>query len=162
MDERDLAPAPPEPEQSAPESEAEPAAPVLPPAGIKRPIGAVPEPEPEPAPPAPAPSVPAVEESLTPVLARLEQAAVQIADLRAERDDLRLELRDQVASLQRSLEQSMEELDAARARVAELEAGRFERSVKDANTNARAALTPLFRATAPVRGRGDESTREDA
>lgn len=104
--------------------------------GSLRPVGAV-------------PSDPDAAEGLGPVLARLEQAAVQIADLRAERDDLRLELREQVASLQRSLEQSIEELDAARARVAELEAGRFERSVKDANSDARAALTPLFRATAP-------------
>lgn len=106
--------------------------------GSLRPVGAVPS-DPD----------PAAAEGLGPVLARLEQAAVQIADLRAERDDLRLELREQVASLRRSLEQSIEELDAARARVAELEAGRFERSVKDANSDARAALTPLFRAMAP-------------
>jgi excisionase family DNA binding protein len=92
------------------------------------------------------------DESLSEVLARLEQAAVQIADLRAERDDLRLQLRDQVSSLQRSLEDSMEELDAARARVSQLEAGRFEGSLKGGHTNARAALTPLFTPTTPVPG----------
>jgi excisionase family DNA binding protein len=92
------------------------------------------------------------DESLTEVLGRLEQAAVQIADLRAERDDLRLQLREQVSSLQRSLEDSMEELDAARARVAELEAGRFEGSLKGGHTNARAALTPLFTPTTPAPG----------
>jgi excisionase family DNA binding protein len=92
------------------------------------------------------------DESLSEVLARLEQAAVQIADLRAERDGLRLQLREQVSSLQRSLEDSMEELDVARARVSELEAGRFEGSLKGGHVNARAALTPLFTPTTPLPG----------
>lgn len=99
--------------------------------------------------PAPAEHEIDTDESLTEVLGRLEQAAVQIADLRAERDDLRLQLREQVSSLQRSLEDSMEELDAARARVSELEAGRFEGSLKGGGTGARAALTPLFTPTTP-------------
>jgi DNA-binding transcriptional MerR regulator len=137
---------------ASPAQSARPAEQERPPLAAVRPIGAAPAEPPHP-----------VEESLSPLLARLEQAVVQIADLRSERDDLRLELREQVSSLQLSLEQSMEELDAARARVAELEAGRFERSVKDANTSARAALTPLFRATAPSTEKrsGQSSSRRD-
>jgi excisionase family DNA binding protein len=111
-----------------------------------RPIGADPAPEEQDI---------DTDESLSEVLARLEQAAVQIADLRAERDDLRLQLREQVSSLQRSLEDSMEELDAARARVSELEAGRFEGSLKGGQINARAALTPLFTPTTPAPGHGE-------
>jgi excisionase family DNA binding protein len=95
------------------------------------------------------------DESLGELLGRLEQAAVQIADLRAERDDLRLQLQRQVSSLQRSLEDSMEELDAARARVAELEAGRFEGSLKGGGRSGRAALSPLFTPTTPP-PEGDE------
>ena len=58
------------------------------------------------------------------LLARLEEAQAQIADLRVERDELRLRLREQVSSLQHSLEDSMEELDEARAKLAELETAR--------------------------------------
>lgn len=102
--------------------------------------------------PSPAPAKAAIDKDLGPaagLVERLEQAAVQIADLRVERDSLRLRLREQVSSLQRSLEDAIEELDAARARVAELEARSYEESVRDAGTGARAALTPLFRATTP-------------
>jgi hypothetical protein len=113
-----------------------------------RPIGADPPAEPEP----PAADEEQPGESMGEVLGRLEEATVAIADLRAERDDLRLKLREQVSSLQRSLEDSMEELDHAKARVAELEASRFQDTVKEAGgIGARAALTPLFRATTDPR-----------
>jgi hypothetical protein len=46
----------------------------------------------------------------------------------------------------------MEELDQAKARVAELEAGRLQDSGREAGgLGARAALTPLFRATTDPR-----------
>jgi hypothetical protein len=143
IDERDLprvAPAP--PREVPPPAAAAASAPAgdRPPVEGARPIGADPAPEEHEI---------DTDESLTEVLGRLEQAAVQIADLRAERDDLRLQLREQVSSLQRSLEDQMEELDAARARVTELEAGRFEGSLKGGGTGARAALTPLFTPTTP-------------
>ena len=57
-------------------------------------------------------SAPAGADDPATLLARLEEAEAQIADLRVERDELRLRLREQVSSLQRSLEDSMEELDA--------------------------------------------------
>ncbi len=79
--------------------------------------------------------------------AQLDQAGAQIADLRIERDALRLKLREQVSSLQQSLEDALEELDAAHARAAELEARIHDTSTREAGTGARAALTPLFKAT---------------
>ena len=93
------------------------------------------------------------------VLARLEEAMAQIADLRAERDELRLRLREQVSSLQRSLEDSMEELDEARAKVAELESrsvrgARRPAPARTGSASARDALTPLFRATTQPRDVG--------
>ncbi len=94
------------------------------------------------------------------VLARLEEAESQIADLREERDELRLRLREQVSSLQHSLEDSMEELDEARARIAELEARRPRPRAVEPPTEAtpalgaRDALTPLFRATVQPRDVG--------
>lgn len=96
------------------------------------------------------------------VLARLEEAMAQIADLRVERDELRLRLREQVSSLQRSLEDSMEELDEARARVAELESGPRRAAPRPApartgGASARDALTPLFRATTQPRDVGQPS-----
>jgi excisionase family DNA binding protein len=114
-----------------------------------RPIGADPAPAEEDLP----------GESASAALARLEEATAQIADLRAERDELRLRLREQVASLQKSLEGSMEELDQARARVAELE-GRRSREpsrsgpARSSGGGAREALTPLFRATTQPRDVG--------
>ena len=79
----------------------------------------------------------------------------QIADLRVERDELRLRLREQVSSLQHSLEDSMEELDDARARIAELESRRpAARARRRARASARDALTPLFRATTQLRDVG--------
>ena len=94
------------------------------------------------------------------LLARLEEAEAQIADLRVERDELRLRLREQVSSLQHSLEDSMEELDDARARIAELEARRPRPRAVEPPTEspqplgARDALTPLFRATVQPRDVG--------
>ena len=111
-----------------------------------RPIGADPMAEE----PQPAPAGGAVVDPGT-LLARLEEAEAQIADLRVERDELRLRLREQVASLRGSLEDSMEELDHARARIAELE------SIRPPTTRPRAAreaLTPLFRATTQPRDVG--------
>lgn len=89
----------------------------------------------------------AEEEAPSDLLAHLEQATAKITDLRMERDALRLRLREQVSSLQRSLEDAIEELDAARARVAELEARSHDEPTREAGTGARAALTPLFQAT---------------
>ncbi len=135
-----------QPDFAMPEAAAEAPVPARPPVQGGRPIGADPlapvieikasklEPAPEPP---------------SDLVSRLEQSAVQIADLRAERDALRLRLREQVSSLQISLDESMQELDAARARVAELEARSYEESVREAGTGARAALTPLFQATTP-------------
>ena len=96
------------------------------------------------------------------LLARLEEAEAQIADLREERDELRLRLREQVSSLQHSLEDSMEELDEARERIAELERDRRRprpRAVEppaepQSNLAVRDALTPLFRATTQARDVG--------
>ena len=94
------------------------------------------------------------------LLARLEEAQSQIADLRVERDELRLRLREQVSSLQHSLEDSMEELDEARARLAELERRRPRPEPVQPPTEAkggvgvRDALTPLFRATTQPRDVG--------
>ena len=95
------------------------------------------------------------------LLARLEEAEAQIADLRVERDELRLRLREQVSSLQNSLEDSMEELDEARARIAALEAPRPRpRAVEPpppepkGGLGVRDALTPLFRATTQPRDVG--------
>jgi len=96
------------------------------------------------------------------LLARLEEAESQIADLRQERDELRLRLREQVSSLQHSLEDSMEELDEARERIAELERERRPprpRAVEppaeaQRNLAVRDALTPLFRATTQPRDVG--------
>ena len=110
------------------------------------------------------------------LLARLEEAQAQVADLRAERDELRLRLREQVSSLQRSLEDSMEELDETRARLAELESRR-PRAVPDPSPSvtepepvrppepssglrARDALTPLFRATTQPRDVGAPADRD--
>ena len=119
-----------------------------------RPIGADPVEEP--------PEAPAAEREESPgtLLARLEEAQSQVADLREERDALRLRLREQVSSLQRSLEDAMEELDEARARVAELESRRSSQSNRTApfrtgsGGGARDALTPLFRATTDLRDVG--------
>jgi excisionase family DNA binding protein len=113
------------------------------------------------------------------LLARLEEAQSQISDLRVERDELRLRLREQVSSLQRSLEDSMEELDDARARLAELESRRRPRAVPDlpetdekprpeplrepvrpGGIRARDALTPLFRATTDERDVGSPADRD--
>ncbi|HYI85351.1 MAG TPA: helix-turn-helix domain-containing protein [Acetobacteraceae bacterium] len=95
------------------------------------------------------------------LLARLEEAEAQIADLRVERDELRLRLREQVSSLQNSLEDAMEELDEARARIAELEASRSRpRAVEPPpaepknGLGVRDALTPLFRASTQPRDVG--------
>jgi Helix-turn-helix domain len=106
------------------------------------------------------------------LLARLEEAQAQVAELRAERDELRLRLREQVSSLQHSLEDSMEELDETRARLAELQSRR-PRVVPDpapepeperlrppeptSGLRARDALTPLFRATTEPRDVGTPS-----
>jgi len=88
--------------------------------------------------------------------AQLDQTRAQVADLRLERDALRLKLREQVSSLQRSLEDAIEELDAARARAAELEARNHDATSREAGTGARAALTPLFQATTlPPKRRGE-------
>ncbi len=94
------------------------------------------------------------------LLARLEEAQSQIADLRVERDELRLRLREQVSSLQHSLEDSMEELDEARAKLAELEQRRPRPQAVQPPTEdkggrgVRDALTPLFRATTQPRDVG--------
>jgi len=105
------------------------------------------------------------------LLARLEEAEAQVADLRAERDELRLRLREQVSSLQRSLEDSMEELDETRARLAELESRR-PRAVPEprpepvrppepaSGLRARDALTPLFRSTTESRDVGAPAERD--
>ena len=107
------------------------------------------------------------------LLARLEEAQAQVADLRAERDELRLRLREQVSSLQHSLEDSMEELDETRARLAELESRR-PRAVPEpepqpepvrppeptSGLRARDALTPLFRATTDSRDVGAPAERD--
>ncbi len=123
-----------------------------------RPIGADPDPVDQ--------AAAAGEEDTATALARLEEALAQVADLREERDQLRLRLREQVSSLQRSLEDSMEELDDARAKVAELEARRSHpsRSARPSRPSgparqspgggARDALTPLFRATIQPRDGG--------
>jgi hypothetical protein len=101
------------------------------------------------------------------LLARLEEAEARIADLRSERDELRLRLREQVSSLQHSLEDAMEELDETRAQLAELESRR-PRAVPDreprpepeqqpepaTGLRARDALTPLFQATTQPRDVG--------
>ncbi len=95
------------------------------------------------------------------LLARLEEAQSQIADLRVERDELRLRLREQVSSLQHSLEDSMEELDEARARTRRARTATAPaRSAVQPPTEAkgglgvRDALTPLFRATTQPRDVG--------
>ena len=94
------------------------------------------------------------------LLARLEEAQSQIADLRVERDELRLRLREQVSSLQHSLEDSMEELDEARAKLAEFEKRRprpqpVPPPAEDKGAlGVRDALTPLFRATTQPRDVG--------
>ena len=90
-------------------------------------------------------------DGLSQLLGRLEGAALEIADLRTQRDDLKMQLREQVSSLKQSLEDALGELDGARARVAELEANRYEQSLREEGLGARAALTPLFRATEPRR-----------
>jgi len=99
------------------------------------------------------------------LLARLEEAMAQIADLRVERDELRLRLREQVSSLQHSLEDSMEELDEARAKVAELESRsvrgpRRPAPPRTGGASARDALTPLFRATTQPRDVGQAPDAE--
>ncbi len=97
----------------------------------------------------------AVDQDADTLQARLEEASAQVADLRVERDELRLRLREQVSSLQRSLEDAMEELDEARSRVAELEArGPTRPARKTPGGGARDALTPLFRATTQPRDVG--------
>lgn len=112
------------------------------------------------------------DEDMSTLLARLEEASAEIAELRTERDELRLRLREQVSSLQRSLEDSMEELDDARAQLsarerrprpvpapaAEPEARSEPDSPPEPPSSARDALTPLFRATTDQRdvGRRDD------
>lgn len=123
-----------------------------------RPIGAGPVQE-QPVPPAPADA-----DDPGTVLARLEEAMAQVADLRVERDELRLRLREQVSSLQHSLEDAMEELDEARAKVAELARRSHQpspprqvapsRPGRNSPGGARDALTPLFRATTQPRDVG--------
>ncbi|HEX5908904.1 MAG TPA: helix-turn-helix domain-containing protein [Thermoleophilaceae bacterium] len=105
------------------------------------------------------------------LLARLEEAQAQVADLRAERDELRLRLREQVSSLQHSLEEAMDELDDTKARLAELQSRR-PRAVPDpepepvrppepsSGLRARDALTPLFRATVQPRDVGSPADRD--
>ena len=97
------------------------------------------------------------------LLARLEEAEARIGDLRTERDELRLRLREQVSSLQHSLEDAMEELDETRAKLAELETRRpravpapepEQRPEPASGLRAREALTPLFRATTQPRDVG--------
>jgi helix-turn-helix protein len=111
------------------------------------------------------------------LLARLEEAEAQVNDLRAERDELRLRLREQVSSLQRSLEDSIDELDETRAKLQELQSRR-PRAVPDpeparepepepvrppepsSGLRARDALTPLFRATVEPRDVGAPADRD--
>ena len=108
------------------------------------------------------------------LLARLEEAQSQVADLRAERDELRLRLREQVSSLQHSLEDAMDELDEARAKLAEMESRRpravpepapiperLKQPEPSANLGARDALTPLFRATVQPRDVGPRPGDDD-
>lgn len=123
------------------------ASPARPDVSGARPIGADPVSED----PAPGPAV--GDDDPATVLARLEEAMAQVADLRVERDELRLRLREQVSSLQRSLEDSMEELDEARAKLAEREARR-PAAARSSGGAAREALTPLFRATTQPRDVG--------
>lgn len=97
---------------------------------------------------------PGGDEDMSTLLARLEEATAEIAELRTERDELRLRLREQVGSLQRSLEDSMEELDDARARLASQERPGPRPVPSPAAGAARDALTPLFRATTDRRDVG--------
>jgi helix-turn-helix protein len=114
-----------------------------------RPLGAHPEPDPA--------SVPALglvrepPEAVAELLRRLEEAAVELAAVRDERDSLRTRLCDEVEALEQSYSRARDQLEEARARIAELEARGLSETVKGSTRGqgARAALNPLFQATAP-------------
>lgn len=115
-----------------------------------RPLGAHPE---------PAPGrrtslgvVPGGAEPLAELLERLEETAVELAAVREERDSLRIRLSDEVEALEQSYSAARSQLEEARGRIAELEARGLSETVKGPSRGqgARAALDPLFRATAPT------------